>query len=117
MFNSYHAHIYYDACSRGTAARLREEIEARFRVEMGSWHDAPVGPHPQSMYQVAFKKAEFPSIVAWLMETRAGLTVFVHPNSGDDYADHATNPLWMGKMLRLRLGMFNKKELDKKTQQ
>lgn len=108
MFNAYHAHIYYDAGSRAAAARLRRQIQQNFRVEMGRWRDAPVGPHPQSMYQVAFKKPEFARIVPWLMENRAGLTVFVHPNSEDDYADHAIHPLWMGKMLRLRLGIFKK---------
>ena len=106
MFSSYHAHIYYDAQTRGAAARVHKQIQENFRVEMGSWHDAPVGPHPQAMYQVAFKKAEFARIVPWLMENRAGLSVLVHPNTGDDYADHATLPLWMGKRLRLKLAMF-----------
>ena len=110
MINSYHAHIYYDAQTRSAAARVRKQIQANFRVEMGSWHDTPVGPHPQSMYQVAFKKTEFPRIVPWLMLNRAGLSVLVHPNTGDDYADHATLPLWMGKMLRLRLGMFRERK-------
>ena len=108
MFNSYHAHIYYDDTTRPAAARVRKHIQDAFAVEMGSWHDRPVGPHPQSMYQVAFKKAEFPKIVPWLMENRSGLTVFVHPNTGDDYADHAIHPIWMGRMLRLKLGMFSK---------
>ena len=108
MFNSYHAHIYYDAATRRTAAKVRKQIEDTFAVEMGRWHDEPVGPHPRSMYQVAFKKSEFAKFVPWLMENRAGLTVFVHPNSGDDYADHAIHAIWMGKMLRLKLGMFSK---------
>lgn len=113
MFNSYHAHIYYHADTRGTAAQVRKLIQANFRVEMGSWHDAPVGPHPQPMYQVAFNKAEFPKVVPWLMENRAGLTVLVHPNSGDDYADHAIQPLWMGRILRLKLGMFTRTSIAK----
>lgn len=114
MFNFYHAHIYYDAQTRAAAARVRKKIQASFRVEMGSWHDAPVGPHPCSMYQVAFRKAEFPRIVPWLMENRAGLSVLVHPSTGDHYADHAIHPLWMGKMLRLRLAMFHEKKFREK---
>ncbi len=42
----YHAHIYYDASSRPVAARLRDEIAQRFTVQLGRWHDEPVGPHP-----------------------------------------------------------------------
>lgn len=106
MFKSYHAHIYYDPATRRTAAKVRARIEERFNVKMGSWHDEPVGPHPQSMYQVAFSKGLFPKIVPWLMENRSGLAVLVHPNSGDDYRDHSEHAIWLGKMLRLKLGMF-----------
>lgn len=106
MFKSYHAHIYYDPATRRTAAKVRGQIEERFTVKMGSWHDEPVGPHPQSMYQVAFSPGVFPKIVPWLMENRAGLAVLVHPNSGDDLLDHSDYAIWLGRMLRLKLGMF-----------
>ena len=56
--------------------------------------------------RLLFKKNQFPKIVPWLMENRAGLTVFVHPNSGDSYGDHAHRPLWMGRVLRLRLAFL-----------
>ena len=49
---SYHGHIYYDDRTRPVAADLREAIEQTFTVVMGRWRDEPVGPHPQSMYQV-----------------------------------------------------------------
>jgi DOPA 4,5-dioxygenase len=99
----YHAHIYYDAGSREVAAELRATIENNFTVEMGRWRDEPVGPHPQSMYQVKFATAEFSRIVPWLMLNRRGLDILVHPNTGDAYEDHATHALWLGEKLRLRL--------------
>ncbi len=102
----YHAHIYYDAASRPTAARLREELEQRFEVVMGRWRDEPVGPHPQSMYQVKFEPAEFARIVPWLMINRAGLNILVHPDTGDAVADHAINALWMGQKLELRIDVL-----------
>jgi len=37
------------------------EIEQRFTVVMGRWREAPVGPHLQSMYQVAFTNDELPN--------------------------------------------------------
>jgi hypothetical protein len=66
----YHAHIYYDPQStRKQAARLREQVAAAFpTVTLGRWHDMPVGPHPQSMYQIALA-----SFLPWLMLNRAGL--------------------------------------------
>jgi len=104
--HGYHAHIYYDAKSRRIAAGLRKKIEQAFKVEMGRWRDEPVGPHPQAMYQVKFKPREFARIVPWLMLNRAGLDVLVHPETGDDYIDHATNALWLGEKLKLRLDIL-----------
>lgn len=102
----YHAHIYYDAPSRERAARIRELIESNFKVVMGRWRDIPVGPHPQAMYQVAFGTEEFARIVPWLMLKRDGLTVLVHPETGDAYADHAIHPLWLGEKLQLNVEML-----------
>ena len=99
----FHAHIYYDDESRGRAAELRERIEGNFNVVMGRWRDQPVGPHPQAMYQVAFAPAEFARIVPWLMLNRNGLVILVHPETGDDLADHAEHKLWMGRKLALKL--------------
>jgi aromatic ring-cleaving dioxygenase len=101
--NCYHAHVYYDGGSRETAARIREEIERRFKAEMGRWRDAPVGPHPQAMYQVKFYPEEFARIVPWLMLNRAGLNILVHPETSDAHIDHAVNALWLGEKLKLRL--------------
>lgn len=99
----YHAHIYYDPETRGIAERLREAIGGGFAVQLGRWHDQPVGPHSTAMYQVAFPIAEFPRLVPWLMLNREGLSVLVHPLTGDDYEDHATFALWLGPPLPLRL--------------
>ena len=99
----YHAHVYYDAATRAIAERLRQMIGERFAVRLGRWHDAPVGPHPQSMYQVAFEVTEFPRLVPWLMLNRDGLSVLVHPLTGNDYDDHAQYPLWLGTPLPLKL--------------
>ena len=104
----YHAHIYYDRASRKTAAKIRSAIENAFTVEMGRWHDEPIGPHPRSMYQVKFAKSRFNRIVPWLMLNRRGLDVLVHPNTGDAYEDHATHALWLGTKLKLRLGFLRK---------
>jgi DOPA 4,5-dioxygenase len=99
----YHAHVYYDAERRAAAERLREAIGSLFPVELGRWHDEPVGPHPTSMYQVAFEPAEFARIVPWLMLNRGPLDILVHPQTGDAYADHAAHALWLGARLPLRL--------------
>lgn len=97
----YHAHIYYDEGSRERASWLREQLDSRFEVVLGRWREAPVGPHPQAMYQVAFAASEFAGIVPWLMLNRQSLVILVHPETGDAVAEHDIHPLWLGEKLDL----------------
>jgi aromatic ring-cleaving dioxygenase len=104
----YHAHIYYDPdLTRDRAAVLRERVAAAFPVgTLGRWHDAPVGPHPQSMYQIAFPAELLASFLPWLMLNRDGLTILLHPETGNDYADHTEHAVWFGAVLPLRLDVL-----------
>ena len=106
----YHAHIYYDPeTTREDAARIREQIGARFpQALLGRWRDFPVGPHPIAMYQVAFAVEDFPRFVPWLMLNRGALVVLVHPETGDEYEDHAHHALWLGAVLPLHLDVLKK---------
>jgi aromatic ring-cleaving dioxygenase len=108
----YHAHVYYDpATSRGRAERLRERVAAEFpQAKLGRWHDEPVGPHPQSMYQIAFPTQMLGSFVPWLMLNRDGLTVLLHPETGNDYSDHTAHAAWFGAVLPLRVEVFGKRK-------
>jgi DOPA 4,5-dioxygenase len=106
----YHAHIYYDpATSRGRAERLRERVAARFpQARLGRWHDELVGPHSQSMFQIAFPCELLASFLPWLMLNRDGLTILLHPQTGDAYADHTRHAVWFGAVLPLRLEAFGR---------
>lgn len=53
-----------------------------FPLRAGRWHDVPVGPHTQAMYQLLFDPGVFASLVPWLMLNRRGLDVLVHPDTG-----------------------------------
>ena len=68
IIDSWHAHVYFDASSREAAWALREIIETELagRMEMGRFHEKPVGPHPMWSYQLAFPPADFPHVVSWL---------------------------------------------------
>jgi aromatic ring-cleaving dioxygenase len=104
----YHAHIYYAPETRPTAAGLRAAIGERFQARIGGWHDEPVGPHPVSMYQVAFAGEEFAGLVPWLMLNREELNVLVHPLTGDSVADHTRFAVWLGTPLSLRLDVLRR---------
>lgn len=100
---SFHAHIYFDTASRDAAARVREGLGSGFDVQLGRWHDKPIGPHPKSMYQVAFLPDQFANVVPWLMLNREGLDILVHPNTGDAVADHTNHALWLGEKLEINI--------------
>jgi aromatic ring-cleaving dioxygenase len=108
----YHAHIYYDpAKTRGKAEHLRERVAAAFpQAKLGRWHDELVGPHPQSMFQIAFPVEMLAGFVPWLMLNRDGLTILLHPETGDDYTDHSAHAAWFGAVLPLRLDVFGKRK-------
>ena len=99
----YHAHVYYDAASKEKAARLRAKLEAAFDVRLGRWHDRPIGPHPCGSYQVAFAPEVFGALVPWLALNRDGLTIFIHPETGDDIPDHRDFAIWLGRQQELDL--------------
>jgi DOPA 4,5-dioxygenase len=104
----YHAHIYYDPLrTREEAALLREQLaQICPDARLGRWHDELVGPHPQAMYQVAFAPQHLATILPWLMLNRRGLTILVHPETGNAYADHSRHALWLGAVLALRLDVL-----------
>jgi DOPA 4,5-dioxygenase len=108
----FHAHIYYDpAKSRDRAERLRERVAADFpQAKLGRWHDELVGPHPQSMFQIAFPADMLAAFVPWLMLNRDDLVVLLHPETGDDLTDHTAHAAWFGAILPLRLGAFAKRK-------
>jgi aromatic ring-cleaving dioxygenase len=102
---SWHAHVYFDAASRDPAAALRERVGARFgdRVQLGRFHERPVGPHPRWSFQVAFAPSQFADVVGWLALNHGAFDVFVHPNTDDELRDHRDSAIWIGHRHELDL--------------
>ena len=103
---SWHAHVYFDAASRDAAWALRETIEAELagHLQLGRFHEKPVGPHPMWSYQLAVPAADFPAVLAWLTLNHGALDVFMHPNTDDELRDHRDGALWLGRSHGLNLG-------------
>lgn len=112
--DSYHAHVYFGPDTVDQARALCEAVRDAFPgVEMGRVHEKEVGPHPRWSCQLSFDPELFDRVIPWLALNRGGLTVFIHPNTGDALADHRDHALWMGELLELKLEMFSR---DRETQ-
>jgi DOPA 4,5-dioxygenase len=102
---SWHAHVYFDASSRDAAFAFRERLTTLSgdEIEMGRFHERPVGPHPQWSYQLAFTPERFSHIVAWLALNHGALDIFLHPNTGNALRDHRDCAVWIGRSYPLNL--------------
>jgi len=101
----WHAHIYYDpTATRSQAERLRAQMAARFPgLQIGSWHDSPVGPHTRAMFQILFGPNDFAEVVPFLAFARGGLSILVHADgTNDGRKAHTDQAIWMGEPLPLK---------------
>ena len=103
---SFDAHIYYDETTFEQAKTLIKSAGETFSLRVGHMHQKPVGPHPCWSCVLEFAPDIFDEVVPWLMLNRKGLTVLVHPDTGDDLKDHTEYALWMGEIKTLNLSML-----------
>ncbi|MBV9890275.1 MAG: DOPA 4,5-dioxygenase family protein [Rhizobacter sp.] len=105
IIGSWHAHVYFDAASRASAWALRETVQNALagHVQIGRFHEKPVGPHPMESFQIAFGAQAFSHVVGWLALNHGALDVFVHPNTEDELRDHRDCALWLGRSHTLNL--------------
>ncbi|MDH3314578.1 MAG: DOPA 4,5-dioxygenase family protein [Gammaproteobacteria bacterium] len=106
QIQGFHAHVYYDAATIERARKLCQAAEKQFHLKMGRMHQRPVGPHPCWSCQLAFGPELFGQVIPWLALNRDGLVIFIHPETGDDLADHTRHAMWMGKVEKLDLSIF-----------
>jgi len=103
---NFHAHIYFDAGEVDAARRLAAEARERFGVAVGHFHEGPVGPHPRGSCQLTLAPERFGEFAVWATLSRGGLTLFVHPTTGDSLADHTSHVMWFGPSEPLDLSVL-----------
>ncbi len=104
----FHAHVYFDRATLERARAVCEAARDRFDLVMGRVHEKPVGPHPDWSCQLAFSPDIAGAVIAWLAINRDGLVVFIHPETGNDLADHTDHAIWMGAIRTLDTSIFEK---------
>lgn len=104
---SYHVHVYYDAISRDLIQDIRAYLFEQFPdnnfIDIGRMHDHPIGPHPQAQFRIAIHHTFLQFMFNFFMKNRQGLTVLIHPETGDDIKDHTDHLVWLGTPLILNI--------------
>ena len=94
----YHAHVYFDASSRGTIATVQEGLRAYFgtRIRVSTLREKPVGPHPLPMFEVIFPAQEHDAVRQWLASNRLGHDILMHHVMENDLLAHEEYADWLG---------------------
>ena len=85
--------------------------EAAFSDDLSVWlQGMGMPPRPSAIAATAivvaiitFITILFGELVPWLALNRRGLTVFIHPQTGNARADHSDHVLWLGASRKLKL--------------
>ena len=106
QIQGYHAHVYFGSETVDLARSICETMRDLFDIPMGRIHEKNVGPHPRWSCQMTVPNGQFEECMAWLALNRQGLTIFVHPDTGEHLQDHRDRAIWMGELLELDLSIF-----------
>ena len=105
--NDYHAHVYYEQKTLEFASSLCEKAGEQFGLKVGRVHQKPIGPHLKWSCQIIFAAKDFNEFIPWIDKHRNGLTILVHPLTGDDLKDHTDYAYWLGESVELKLSVFD----------
>lgn len=102
----YHAHVYFDETSLELAYELRDEVYKELGLWVENFNTHLVGPHPKWSFEIVFTLKEFDTLLPWIDDKRAGLSVLIHPLTQNELKDHTELAHWLGEPLALTLSVF-----------
>lgn len=103
--SGYDIHIYFEDShgqfkANGLAQALKDivpQAEGPFQVKAG------LGPHVLHNVEVAIPPESLSQALTFLQLNNKGLSILVHPHTGDEVKDHTTLANWVGKPVPLNL--------------
>jgi len=103
--SSYDVHIYFeDANGQNKANALAAALKAAIPGAEGPFQvKAGLGPHILTNVEVAIPPAALSQALTLLQLDNKGLSVLVHPHTGDEILDHTKLANWVGKPVPLNL--------------
>ena len=106
MIKIFHIHLYFDETTIPLAKDLAKDIQEKYSIGVGTFHEKNVGPHPRWSVQLSVPTELFGDVLSYTAINRKGLIVFSHPDTGSDLIDHTDSAIWMGEILDLNLDIF-----------
>ena len=104
----FHAHVYYDMATRGSASAMRDRMVgmAGSRLKVYTLSDGPRGPHVMPMFGVDIPRSDLPEVLSYLMMHHGPHAVLIHPVTDDELKDHTHHALWLGERQPLNLSVL-----------
>lgn len=104
----YHAHVYFSHNQQQLAEDVRQKLlQSGFSdIQTYPLVTKNVGPHTRPMIEVNFPDNEG-GFIEWLDQNRNGLSVLIHPVTGNDIEDHSDGALWLGDKLDLNFAVLS----------
>ena len=114
----YHVHIYFapgeESEKNAKALAATAETLIGDRLNETLVYKRPVGPHSQANVALHIQPEAFAELVPWLqLHNGKGLSILIHPETGDELKDHMESSMWLGKQLEYNMAYFQP-EIDAK---
>ena len=106
-YKAYHAHVYFDQSTLASARALCTQAGKLFSLKVGRIHQQTIGPHTSWSCQITFGAKYFDTLIPWLDKNRNGLSVLVHPITGNDVLDHLDYTAWLGDPIEIDMAGLN----------
>lgn len=96
--SEYHIHIYTrDGWEDVVATSLAQELRNVARGKVSGAHKVGrIGPHTLENVEVDIAPEAFGDVVRFLQMNAQGLSILIHPRTGDEVFDHKQAALWIG---------------------
>lgn len=106
-FEKYHAHVYFDESSQAKAEAFHLKMQQNHnQTAVSPLRFELRGPHPKWMFTVNFNIEKFMSMIEFMQKHRDGLSILIHPLSGNEVLDHTGYAMFLGQKEDLNLAVL-----------
>jgi aromatic ring-cleaving dioxygenase len=106
-FDQFHAHIYFNEQSQAQAEVFHHKMqENKEYTAVSPLRFELRGPHPHWMFTVNFASENFMPMIEFMQKHRDGLSILIHPLSGNEVLDHTDYAMFLGQKENLNLAVL-----------